>query len=121
MPHRPCFADDPRSAGLRLLDLFLSGNYRRTFIKNAPAARTALWVMLAAPFTVQASFASECSGLRPDAKIAWETALKQSDVGHAQWATGDASAIKKMWADTDDVTIFGGLGAYERGWSQVAA
>src|SRR5947209_2738287 len=94
---------------------------RRTFIKDAPAARTALWVMLAAPFTVQASFASECSGLRPDAKIAWEAALKQSDAGHAQWATGDASAIKKMWADTDDVTIFGGLGAYERGWKQVAA
>ncbi len=70
------------------------------------------------PFA-QASFASECAGLRPETKSAWEAALKQSDEGHALWATGDASAIKKMWAKTDDVTIFGGLGAYERGWNEV--
>jgi hypothetical protein len=54
-----------------------------------------LGVILAAPLTVQASLASECVGLRPETKSAWEAALKQSDEGHALWATGDASAIKK--------------------------
>ena len=77
--------------------------------------------ILAASLMVEASLASECAGLRPEAKAAWEAALKQSDAGHAQWATGDASAIKKLWANTDDVSIFGGLGAYERGWDQVGA
>ena len=77
--------------------------------------------IFAASLMVQTSSASECPGLRPEARIAWEAALKQSDAGHAQWATGDASVIKKMWANTDDVTIFGGLGAYERGWDQVGA
>ena len=88
----------------------------RTFIKNAA---TALGVMLAVPLMVQATFASECAELRPEAKIAWEAALKLSDAGHARWATGDASAIKTLWANMDEVTIFGGLGAYERGWDQV--
>ncbi len=35
------------------------------------------------------------------------------------FARGDAASFKDLWSHTDDVTIFGGYGAYEQGWDQV--
>ena len=32
---------------------------------------------------------------------------------------GDATPTKALWSHADDVTIMGGLGAYEKGWEQV--
>jgi ketosteroid isomerase-like protein len=32
---------------------------------------------------------------------------------------GDAEPLKSMWSHRDDVTIFGGWGAYEQGWAAV--
>ncbi|MGH2460205.1 MAG: YybH family protein, partial [Chloroflexota bacterium] len=33
---------------------------------------------------------------------------------------GDAAGWKAVWSHDDDVTLFGGRGAYERGWAQLA-
>jgi ketosteroid isomerase-like protein len=33
--------------------------------------------------------------------------------------SGDAEPAKNFWSRADDVTIFGGWGAYELGWAQV--
>jgi hypothetical protein len=36
-----------------------------------------------------------------------------------RFAQGDAEPYKSLWSRTDDVTIFGGWGAYEQGWAAV--
>lgn len=36
------------------------------------------------------------------------------------FGSGDASPLAALWSQGDDVTIFGGFGAYERGWTEVA-
>lgn len=36
-----------------------------------------------------------------------------------QFTNGDPEPYKACWSQTADVTIFGGWGAYERGWAQV--
>jgi ketosteroid isomerase-like protein len=33
---------------------------------------------------------------------------------------GDPKPFAALWAQADDVTIFGGFGAYERGWEEVS-
>jgi ketosteroid isomerase-like protein len=38
-----------------------------------------------------------------------------------RFATGDPALYKACWSHADDVTIFGGWGAYERSWAQVDA
>jgi ketosteroid isomerase-like protein len=35
------------------------------------------------------------------------------------FGSGDASPFAALWSQRDDVTIFGGFGAYERGWAAV--
>jgi hypothetical protein len=37
----------------------------------------------------------------------------------SQFVTGNAASFKACWSHADDVTIFGGWGAYEQGWEQV--
>jgi len=37
----------------------------------------------------------------------------------SQFITGNAASFKACWSHADDVTIFGGWGAYEQGWEQV--
>jgi hypothetical protein len=36
-----------------------------------------------------------------------------------QFANGDSEPYKACWSQAADVTIYGGWGAYERGWVQV--
>ena len=36
------------------------------------------------------------------------------------FGSGDAAPLAALWSQRDDVTIFGGFGAYERGWVDVA-
>ena len=35
------------------------------------------------------------------------------------FGAGDAAPFAALWSRGDDVTIFGGFGAYERGWAEV--
>lgn len=37
-----------------------------------------------------------------------------------RFVQGDAGPYKSLWSHRDDVTIFGGWGAYEQGWAAVA-
>ena len=37
----------------------------------------------------------------------------------AAFGAGDAAPFAALWSRADDVTIFGALGAYERGWAAV--
>lgn len=36
-----------------------------------------------------------------------------------QYLAGDPAPFQACWSHADDVTIFGGWGAYEQGWAQV--
>jgi ketosteroid isomerase-like protein len=45
--------------------------------------------------------------------------LTQVQAAVRQFATGDSNPYKACWSRADDITIFGGWGAYERGWAQV--
>ena len=38
---------------------------------------------------------------------------------YGTFAAGDAAPFAALWSRADDVTIFGGFGAYERGWAEV--
>lgn len=38
-----------------------------------------------------------------------------------QFITGNAASLKALYSHADDVTVFGGFGAYERGWQQVGS
>lgn len=38
-----------------------------------------------------------------------------------QYLAGDPAPFQACWSRADDVTIFGGWGAYEQGWEQVKA
>ncbi len=39
----------------------------------------------------------------------------------SQFITGNSEPLKALWARTDDVTVFGGFGSYERGWERVSS
>jgi hypothetical protein len=49
----------------------------------------------------------------------FQATLDRVQAAIRQFATGDARAYKACWSQSDDVTICGGWGAYERGWEQV--
>ncbi len=46
-------------------------------------------------------------------------AFEQVVAATQQFYAGDSAPFKALWSRGDDVTIFGGWGAYERGWEQV--
>src|SRR5512135_1430294 len=48
-----------------------------------------------------------------------QQAFEQVAAATQQFYAGDPAAFKALWSHGDDVTIFGGWGAYERGWDQV--
>ena len=48
-----------------------------------------------------------------------QPALDQVQAAIRQFVTGDPNPYKACWSQADDVTIFGGWGAYEHGWEQV--
>ena len=45
--------------------------------------------------------------------------LEQVRTANQHFLAGDSAPYKGCWSHTDDVTIFGGWGAYEQGWEQV--
>jgi hypothetical protein len=55
----------------------------------------------------------------PTCLQSWERAADQFAKAQGDLIRGEAAAIKRLWATTDDVTIFGGFGGCERGWSEV--
>lgn len=46
-------------------------------------------------------------------------ALEQVQVALRQFVNADPAAYKELWSRANDVTFFGGWGAYEHGWEQV--
>ena len=48
-----------------------------------------------------------------------QQAFEQMAAATRQFYSGDPAPFKALWSQQDDVTIFGGWGAYERGWDQV--
>ena len=47
--------------------------------------------------------------------------LDQMEAALSQFVMGNPIPYKAYWSQADDVTIFGGWGAYERGWEQVGS
>jgi ketosteroid isomerase-like protein len=45
--------------------------------------------------------------------------LEQVRTANQHFLAGDSAPYKACWSHTDNVTIFGGWGAYEQGWEQV--
>jgi ketosteroid isomerase-like protein len=45
--------------------------------------------------------------------------LEQVRTANQHFLAGDSAPYKACWSHTDEVTIFGGWGAYEKGWEQV--
>ena len=51
----------------------------------------------------------------------FDQAVKQMRAANQHFLAGNAAPYKAYWSHTDDVTIFGGFGAYEKGWEQVSS
>ncbi len=49
----------------------------------------------------------------------FDQVIKQMGAANQHFFAGDPAPYKACWSHTDDVTIFGGWGAYEQGWEQV--
>ena len=49
----------------------------------------------------------------------WDEFTKQLVDALRRFVQGDAEPYKSLWSRADDVTIFGGWGAYEQGWVAV--
>ncbi len=50
----------------------------------------------------------------------WDEFCVQRRRAIERFANGDAGPYKQLWCQADDVTIFGGWGAYEQGWDAVS-
>lgn len=50
---------------------------------------------------------------------AFDEPLRQVQAATDQFLHGDPDPFQACWSHGEDVTIFGGWGAYERGWEQV--
>ena len=46
-------------------------------------------------------------------------AIEEIKAAAVKFATGNYTTFKAFWSHAEDVTIFGGWGAWERGWEQV--
>ena len=51
----------------------------------------------------------------------WDDARSRLLESLTAFVAGDPEPYKAGWSHADDVSIFGGWGAYERGWDAVAA
>jgi hypothetical protein len=49
----------------------------------------------------------------------WDEITDQLLEAQRRFVQGDAGPLKSLWSHRDDVTIFGGWGAYEQGWAAV--
>ena len=50
----------------------------------------------------------------------WDEFCGQRREAIERFVNGDAGPYKQLWSHADDVTIFGGWGAYEQGWDAVS-
>jgi ketosteroid isomerase-like protein len=50
----------------------------------------------------------------------WDEFCVQRREAIGRFVNGDAGPYKQLWCHADDVTIFGGWGAYEQGWDAVS-
>src|SRR5438093_9297500 len=41
------------------------------------------------------------------------------EIAMTQFIMGNPEPLKALWSHADDATVFGGFGAYARGWEQV--
>lgn len=48
-----------------------------------------------------------------------QLAIERVQAAIRQFSSGNAEPYKACWSQAADVTIYGGWGAYERGWTQV--
>lgn len=53
------------------------------------------------------------------ADASWEAAMAQLLMAQRGFAKGDATGIKQLYSHQEDVTVLGGFGGSERGWSEV--
>jgi ketosteroid isomerase-like protein len=51
----------------------------------------------------------------------WSEFLDERREAIERFVNRDADLYKRLWSRADDVTIFGGWGAYEQGWDAVSA
>jgi len=49
----------------------------------------------------------------------WDEFCGQRRSAIERFVSGDVGPYKQLWSHADDVTIFGGWGAYEQGWDAV--
>ncbi len=50
----------------------------------------------------------------------WDEFCVQRRRAIERFVNGDVGPYKQLWCHADDVTIFGGWGAYEQGWDAVS-
>ena len=49
----------------------------------------------------------------------WEAAMAQLAAAQRDFMSGDATGLQQLYSHRDDVTVMGGFGGFERGWSEV--
>ena len=49
----------------------------------------------------------------------WEDAMARLAAAQRDFVNGDATGIKALYSHREDVTVMGGFGGFERGWSEV--
>ena len=49
----------------------------------------------------------------------WEDAMARLAAAQRDFVNGDAAGIKALYSHREDVTVMGGFGGFERGWSEV--
>jgi ketosteroid isomerase-like protein len=49
----------------------------------------------------------------------WDEAMARLAAAQRDFAAGDAAAIKRLFSHRADVTVLGGFGGFEHGWSEV--
>jgi ketosteroid isomerase-like protein len=54
------------------------------------------------------------------AETSWEAAMTRLAAAQRDFANGDAAGLKGLYSHREDVTVYGGFGGCERGWSEVA-
>src|SRR5262245_31031921 len=49
----------------------------------------------------------------------WEAAMAQLAAAQRYFMNGDATGLQQLYSHRDDVTVMGGFGGFERGWTEV--
>ena len=49
----------------------------------------------------------------------WDAAMAQLAAAQRDFMNGDATGLRQLYSHRDDVTVMGGFGGFERGWTEV--